>query len=92
MHAKASKGVKVVCFAFWWLFYAQNLFAKKINKLEIDLITSLYYTTNMPILLSWTCLYDVFLNYFIRPVKNEHSIINRIDSNSGVFKLFIRLA
>ena len=43
---KTSKRVKVTCFAFWCFFCAQNLFEKKkINRLEIVLITSLYYTT-----------------------------------------------
>ena len=45
MHAKTSKRVKAVCFAFWCFFYAQNLFVKKENSLEIVLITSFYYTT-----------------------------------------------
>ena len=37
---KSSKRVKIVCFAFWSFFYTQNLFVKKINILEIVLITS----------------------------------------------------
>ena len=45
MHAKTSKRVKAVCFEFWCFFYAQNLFVKKENSLEIVLITSFYYTT-----------------------------------------------
>ena len=39
--SKTSKRVKVVCFAVWCFFYAQNLFVKiKINRLRIVLITS----------------------------------------------------
>ena len=30
--AKASRRVKVACFAFWCFLCAQNLFVKKINK------------------------------------------------------------
>ena len=39
---KTSKRVKIVCFTFWSFFYPQNLFVKKkkINRLEIVLITS----------------------------------------------------
>ena len=43
---KTSKKVKVVCFAFWCFFYAQNLSVKK-DWLEIVLITSFYYTTDV---------------------------------------------
>ena len=47
MCAKTFKRVKVICFTFWCLFYTQNLFVKKLNRLEIVLITSLYYTTTL---------------------------------------------
>ena len=43
---KTSKKVKVVCFAFWCFFCAQNLSVKK-DWLEIVLITSFYYTTDV---------------------------------------------
>ena len=45
MRAKTSEREKVVCFAFCCFFYVQDLFVKKINRLEIVLITSLYYTS-----------------------------------------------
>ena len=38
MREKNFKRVKVICFAFWWFFYAENLFIKKI--IEIVLIAS----------------------------------------------------
>ena len=37
---KTSKRVKIVCFALWYIFCVQNIFVKKINRLEIVLITS----------------------------------------------------
>ena len=41
MREKNFKRVKVICFAFWWFFYAENLFIKKIiDRLEIVLIAS----------------------------------------------------
>ena len=39
--------VLLVSFSLWVSFYAQNLFVKKINKLEIVPITSFYYTTDL---------------------------------------------
>ena len=40
LQRKTSKG-EIVCFAFWCFFYAQTFFVKKkINRLEIVLITS----------------------------------------------------
>ena len=42
---QSSKRVKVVCFTFWSFLCAWNLFVKKINRLEIVLIISFYYTT-----------------------------------------------
>ena len=48
LHAQTSKRVKVTCFAIWSFSCVQNLFVKKkINRLEIVLLTSLYYTTDM---------------------------------------------
>ena len=47
LRAQSSKRVKVTCFAFQSFLCARNLFVKKINKLEIVLITSLYYTTEI---------------------------------------------
>ena len=42
LHTETSKMVKVVYFAFWWFFYAQNFYGKKkSNRLETALITSL---------------------------------------------------
>ena len=37
----ARKNLKVVCYAFWCFFYAQNFFVKKINRLDNLII--LYY-------------------------------------------------
>ena len=39
-HTKSSKRVKIIWFAFWSFFNAQNLFVKKIDRLKIILITS----------------------------------------------------
>ena len=54
LRAETSKRVKVACFAFWCFFFAQNHFVKKnkktIDRLEIVLIASFYYTTNLTIL------------------------------------------
>ena len=47
LRAETSKRVKVACFAFWCFLCARNLFVKKINRLEIVLITSFYYTTDV---------------------------------------------
>ena len=44
---QTSKRVKVACLPFWFFLCARNLLVKKINRLEIVLITSLYYTTNV---------------------------------------------
>ena len=43
--AQTSKRLNVFYFRFWGFLYAQNLFVKKINRLEIVLITSFYYNT-----------------------------------------------
>ena len=49
--AQISNRVKVVCFTFWCFLCARNLLVKKKNKqtsrLEIVLITSFYYTTDV---------------------------------------------
>ena len=39
--------MKVACFLFWCFLCEQNLFVKKINSLEIVLITSFCYTTDV---------------------------------------------
>ena len=44
---QTSKRLEVVCFTFWCFLCAQNLFVKKINRLEIALMTSFYYTTDV---------------------------------------------
>ena len=44
---QTSKRLKFVCFTFLCFLCAQNLFVKKINKLETVLMTSFYYTTDV---------------------------------------------
>ena len=52
--AQTSKRVKVACFAFWCILCARNHFVKKkINRLEIVLITSFYYTTSIDHDIAW---------------------------------------
>ena len=45
MRAKNSKRVKVVCFAFWCIFYGQNLFVKKNKQARNCPGNLIYYTT-----------------------------------------------
>ena len=53
------------------LFYAQDIFVKKINRLEIVLITSLYYTTPINatyrefIYMPYIYLYNIYIYIFI---------------------------
>ena len=66
----ARKNLKVVSFTFWCFFYAQKTFShKKINRLEIVLITSLYYTANLDKLFTARCCFtpSIIINPF-RPV------------------------
>ena len=44
---QTSKRLEVVCFTSWCFLCAQNLFVKKVNRLEIVLMTSFYYTTDV---------------------------------------------
>ena len=43
---KTSKRVKVICFGFWYFFACKIFLLKKINRSEIVLMASFYYTTD----------------------------------------------
>ena len=72
LHAQTSKRVKVTCFAIWSFSCAQNLFVKKkINRLEIVLLTSLYYTTDMyPYQLTYQTSIYMHLSSFVTICEN----------------------
>ena len=62
-NTKTSKRAKVVCFAFWCFFYAQNFFVKKKKKLAWNCSDNLiYYTTEVYIL----CSISSSVHFFIR--------------------------
>ena len=72
LHAQTSKRVKVTCFAIWSFSCVQNLFVKKkINRLEIVLLTSLYYTTDMyPYQLTYQTSIYMHLSSFVTICEN----------------------
>ena len=65
----------VFIFLFYWLnfacgvFYAHDFFVKKVNRLEIASITSIYHTTLLHLLNFLTLLYSSFPN--VPFLKNE---------------------
>ena len=47
LHTETSKMVKVVYFAFWWFFYAENVYGKKIKQTWNCSDNLIYYITEM---------------------------------------------
>ena len=47
LHTETSKMVKVVYFAFWWFFYAENVYGKKIKQAWNCSDNLIYYITEM---------------------------------------------